>query len=250
VSSLAVTDWTPGRHASSALQVSLLGRTALSAVLALQDRIAADLAERNDTYGVLLLCEHPIGVTFGREGSAADLQSDRHELVSRNVPVEWLRRGGGAWAHHDGQLVAYVLVPCQRLGIDAASLAARLTASLVSVGEEFGAIVEAVDAPPGARGRCGQFGFVGASLRDGVSQFGGCLNVSVPRAAMQLVRWGEGVRATCLATERMRPTAMAAVRECWLRHLAELFQYERIHLGTGHPWLRRTRRPGVVYAET
>jgi lipoate-protein ligase B len=247
---IAATNWMPGRHTSSALQVSLLGLTELSAALELQDRITADLTERNDTYGVLLLCEHPLCVTFGRDGSAADLQVDRYELLSHGVPVEWLRRGGGAWAHHSGQLVAYFLAPYRRLGLDAVAVRDRLTASLAAVAEEFGVHAESAESLPGPRGRCGQFGFVGAAVREGITQFGACLNVSVPRNALSLVRWGVDARPTCLAAERMRPTAMAAIRESWMRHLAEQFGYDRYHLGTGHPWLRRVVRPGVAYVET
>jgi lipoate-protein ligase B len=230
--------------------VSLLGPTELSEVLALQDRLVAEIAERSDRYGALLLCEHPAGVTIGREGSAADLRSDRCELGARGVPVEWLRRGGGAWAHHGGQLVAYLVAPCQRLGVDAVGLQRRIVVSMTAVAHEFGVPGEESAAPIGVASRCGQFGFVGASLREGVSQFGACLNVSVPRQALQLVRWGTEVRPTCLASARMRPTAMAAVRECWVRQLAAQFGYERYHLATGHPWLRRVERRGVVYVET
>jgi len=247
---IAVTNWMPGRQTSSALQVSLLGLADLSAVLALQERITAELADRRDVYGVLLLCEHPTGVTFGREGSAADLQVDRHELIARGVPVEWLRRGGGAWAHHSGQLMAYLLIPYRRLGINAVELRDRLAMSLVAVAREFGVHADPSEAPSGAHGRCGQFGFAGAAVCDGISQFGGCLNVSVPRAALRLVRWGESVRPASLAAERMRATSMSAVRESWMRHLAALFGYDRYHMWTGHPWLHRTVRRGFAFVET
>jgi len=246
----AVTDWMPGRRSSSALQVSLLGLTELSAALALQDRITAELTERQDKYGVLLLCEHPAGITFGRDGSAANLRADRHELLARGVPVEWLRRGGGAWAHHSGQLMAYFLVPYQRLGLNAIGLRDRIAASVVDVATEFGVHAEPSQSPPGVRGRCGQFGFVGAAVREGISQFGACLNVSVPRGALSLVDWGADLKPACIAAERMRPTAMSAVRESWLRHLAQRFGYDRYHMGTGHPWLRRTVQRGVAFAET
>uniref|UniRef100_A0A7C4LLY8 BPL/LPL catalytic domain-containing protein n=1 Tax=Schlesneria paludicola TaxID=360056 RepID=A0A7C4LLY8_9PLAN len=239
----------PGWCHSSALEVSLLGLTELAAALTLQDRMAADLAERQDRRGVLLLCEHPLGISFGREGSAADLFADRYELTARGVPVEWLRRGSGAWAHHGGQLVAYLLVPYLRCGLSALAVRDRLVASLVDVAREFGVAGEPAERP-GVRGRCGQFGFVGVSVGNGITQFGACLNVSVPRGVLQLVRWGPDVRPSCLAAERMRPTAMAAVRESWVRHLAARFEYEQVHVWTGHPWLRRTVRRGVVCVES
>lgn len=247
---LPETLWTPGRQESSALEVSLLGLTELSAALALQERITRDLLQREDRRGALLLCEHPFGVTFGRDGSAADLHIDRFELTSRGIPVEWLRRGGGTWVHHVGQIVAYLLIPYERCRLTAVQVRDRMTEALLDVALELGVSADAVSHLPGVQGRCGQFAFVGASVWNGVTQFGACLNVSVPRSALNLVRWGPDTRPSCLAAERMRPTALAAVRESWIRHLAERFGYEKVHVWTGHPWLRRTSRPGVVFAET
>jgi lipoyl(octanoyl) transferase len=241
-------DWTPRRRTSAALQVHLLGMTELDSALHLQDRIAAEIAARTDTYGVLLLCEHPNGVTIGRDGSADDLLVDRTELTARGVPVRWVHRGGGAWAHHPGQLVAYLLLPVSRLGFTAPNYAERVAASLAAIGTEQ-RVLPTGSVVPGLSGRCGQLGFVGASVSDGVSQFGACLNVAVPRQALQLVSWGRGGRAASLAQERMRPTGMASLRECWIRHLAAACNYDQVHVWTGHPLLHSTTRRMFVCAE-
>jgi lipoate-protein ligase B len=241
-------DWTPGRRTSAALAVHLLGMTELDSALALQDRIADEIAERPDTYGVLLLCEHPNGVTIGRDGSAGDLLVDRAELTAREIAVRWVHRGGGAWAHHPGQLVAYLMLPVSRLGWTAPEYSLRLTRALDAVGAEH-RVLMAASPVPGLTGRCGQLGFIGASVSDGVSKFGGCLNVAVPRPALQMIHWGNGVRPTSLAAERMRPTGMASLRECWIRHLATACDYDQIHIWTGHPLLQPTTRRMFVYAE-
>jgi len=242
-------DWTPSRRTSAALQVHLLGMTDLDSALVLQDRIATEIAERNDTYGVLLLCEHPNGVTIGRDGSADDLLVDRTELVARGVAVRWVHRGGGAWAHHPGQLVAYLLLPVSRLGWTAPDYGQRVEASLAAIGREQ-RVLPTGSASPGLSGRCGQLGFVGASVSDGVSQFGACLNVAVSRQALQLVSWGRDVRAASLAQERMRPTGMASLRECWIRHLATACDYDQVHVWTGHPLLQQSTRRMFVCAES
>jgi lipoyl(octanoyl) transferase len=241
-------DWTPGRHTSAALAVHLLGMTELDSALTLQDRIADEIAERSDTHGVLLLCEHPNGVTIGRDGSAGDLLVDRAELAAREVAVRWVHRGGGAWAHHPGQLMAYLILPVTRLGWTAPDYSSRLTRALDALGAEH-RVLMAPSPVPGLTGRCGQLGFVGASVSDGVSKFGGCLNIAVPRSALQMIHWGDGVRPTSLAAERMRPTGMASLRECWIRHLAAACDYEQIHLWTGHPLLQPTTRRMFVCAE-
>lgn len=241
-------DWNPGRRTSAALQVHLLGLTDLNAALMLQERIAAEIADRTDTYGVLLLCEHPNGVTIGREGSAEDLLVDRGELTSRNIVVRWEHRGGGAWAHHPGQLLAYLILPVGRLGWTAPTYCERLSQAFAAVGSEQ-RVLPTASLRPGLSGRCGQMGFVGAAVSDGVSRFGGCLNVAVPRAPLRMVNWGPGVRPTSLAAERMRPAGMASLRECWMRHLAAACDYEHLQLWTGHPWLQRTTRRLVICTE-
>ncbi|MDZ4687738.1 MAG: hypothetical protein SH850_21920 [Planctomycetaceae bacterium] len=243
------TDWTPRRHTSAALQVHLLGMTDLDSALTLQDRIATEIAERNDTYGVLLLCEHPNGVTIGRDGAANDLLVDRTELAVRGVAVRWVHRGGGAWAHHPGQLVAYLLLPVSRLGWTAPEYSQRLARSLDAIGVEQ-RVLRTDSLSPGLTGRCGQLGFVGASVSDGVSQFGACLNVAVTRQALHMVAWGRGVRPASLAAERMRPTGMASLRECWIRHLAAACDYDQVHVWTGHSLLQQSTRRMFVCAES
>lgn len=243
-------DWTPGRRGSSALQVHLLGATDLDAALQLQDLLVTQIAARDDRFGVLLLCEHPNGVTIGREGSATDLLVERIDLESRGIPVRWLRRGGATWGHHPGQIVAYLMLPLDRLSRTAPEHSQALTSALIGVGREQRVLVDDAQTTPDLRGRCGELGFVGAAVTNGVTKFGGCLNVSVPRAALNIVSWGRSVRPSSLAAERMRPTTMASIRECWIRHLATQCGYDRYHVWTGHPLLRRTTRRMYVCSET
>lgn len=242
-------DWTPGRRKSAALHVHLLGLAEQSSVVRLQDELVREIAGRPDTFGTLLLCEHPFGLSVGREAAAEDLRVDRDDFDRRGIAVNWYPRGGRAWVHHPGQLVAYFLAPITRLGITAEDWCDRLAASAQETAQELGAQIEEMGGIPGAHGRTGQFAFVGAAVRDGVALFGGCLNVSVPRDALQMVHWGPNVRPSTISAERMRPTAMAAVREGWIRHLAARTGYERFHLWTGHPRLKRTEQPGYVFAE-
>lgn len=243
-------DWTPSRSSSSALQVHLLGLTDLDAALELQSRITRMVASRSDIHGVLLVCEHPYSLTIGREGSVADLLVDRSEAEARGVAIRWLKRGGGTWCHHPGQLVTYLMLPLDRLGQSAATHRSHLSCALEEVAREQRVMLPELPAAINPTGRCGTMGFVGAGIVEGVSQFGGCLNVSVPRGALQCVSWGAGVRPSSLAAERMRPVTMASIRECWIRHLAAQCGYDRYHVWTGHPWLSRTTRQTYVFSET
>lgn len=243
-------NWMPGRRQSTALHVHFLGLTAVDAAIQLQEELVNEIASRTDTYGVILLCEHPFGFSVGREGTGEDLRIDRDEFALRGVAVRWQSRGGRTWVNHPGQLVAYAILPLTRLSLSAPRWCDVLTDAAIATAAELAVPVEACSNPVGAGGRCGQFAFVGTAIRQGVSLFGGCLNVAIPRPTLFLADWGPGVRPTTLATERMRPTAMSAVRECWIRHLAAEAGYDRYHVWTGHPRLRRTHQPGYVFAPT
>jgi len=76
----------------------------------LQDEYAAEIAvgTRSPT---LLLLEHPHVYTYGRRGQAENLLLDASELISRNVAVHWVDRGGDITYHGPGQLVGYPLIP-------------------------------------------------------------------------------------------------------------------------------------------
>jgi lipoyl(octanoyl) transferase len=83
-------------------------------------------------------------------------------------------------------------------------------------------------------------------VRSSVSSHGLFVNINPRMDLMALVRSGD-CEASSLSAERGRPVAMPAVRESLIRRLAVRLQYERYHLYTGHPLLRRTRRV-VTYA--
>ncbi len=242
-------DWTPGRRKSAALHVHLLGLAEQRSVVRLQDELAQEIAERPDTFGTLLVCEHPFGISVGREAVAEDLRFDRDDFDHRGIAVNWYPRGGRAWVHHPGQLAAYFLAPITRLGLTAEEWCQRLMLASSEAARELGVQIDDAAPIPSASGRCGQFAFIGATVRHGVSLFGGCLNVSVPREVLQMANWGPGVRPSTISAERMRPTAMASVREGWIRQLSSQMGYERFHLWTGHPRLKRTEQPGYVFAE-
>lgn len=87
---------------------------------------------------------------------------------------------------------------------------------------------------------------VGVAVRSFVSSHGLFVNVNPRMDALALVRSPEA-RASSLSAERGILLAMPSVRECLIRRLAVRLEYDRYHLYTGHPLLRRTKRV-VAYA--
>ena len=234
---------------SSSLDVFLLGTVDLGASIELQERLRMEIAGRADSHGSILVCEHPPSITIGRDGSFADVLVEREELVSRGMEVRWLNRGGGTFVHLSGQLAVYVIVPLDRLRLGLLEFRAALETSLIATAADLKVSAERAREAPGAICRCGQFAFIGAAVRDGVTHGGVHVNVSLPQEALDLVRWTSSeVRVTSLASQRTRPTAMSTVRESLIRNLAVSLGYDGYHIFTGHPQLHRSLRKVYVYA--
>lgn len=235
----SIHDWNAPREAS--LEVHLLGLADFDACLYLQERLAAEVALRNDVGGYLLLCEHLPLLTVGREGSRSHIACTPEDLVSRQIQVRWLNRGGGCIVHMRGQLAAYPILPLDRRKLGLATYRERLEQALVDVCGELRVPAWRDPAYAGVWCRGGQIAHVGVAVRSWVSTQGVYLNVCPRSDALQLVRSPRG-RETSLAAQRQLPTAMAPVRESLIRHLASRLDYSRFHVYTGHPLLRPVRR--------
>ena len=234
---------------SDSLEVHLLGLVDFESVLFLQERLVYEISGRNDRQGGLLLCEHPPMVTIGREGSRGHIRVDSRELTSRQMTVRWLNRGGGCLVHAPGQLAVYPILPLDRLELGLTDYRRRLEDAIRDVSRELHVPTWTRDEEPGVWCRLGQLAQIGVAVKSWTSYHGAYVNVAPSLDLMRLVqsnRSGEPV--TSLAAQRGRATAMHSVREGLVRHLVRRLGYERFHLYTGHPLLRRTTRKVYVGA--
>jgi lipoate-protein ligase B len=237
------------RAEPGALEVYLLGLVDFDSALFLQDRLVYEIAGRSDAQGALLVCEHPPIVTIGREGSRAHVLAEPRDLVARQMDVRWLNRGGGTLVHAPGQLAIYPILPLERLGIGLAEYRRRLEQSVIDTAAEVHVPAHRRPDEPGVWCRTGQFAFLGAAVKGWISYHGMFVNVSPTTDMLDLVRSVKpGDRVTTLAAQRCRLTSMHAVRAGLVRNLARQLGYERHHLYTGHPLLRRTTRKIYVHA--
>jgi lipoyl(octanoyl) transferase len=241
----ATTD-SPIRSEKASLEVFLLGLVDFDACLHLQERLAAEIGGSGDGHGALLVCEHPPLVTIGREGSRAHIRCSAEELLSRQLEVRWIGRGGGCILHAPGQLAVYPIVAIDQRRIGLAAYRERLELAALEMLEELRIPAFRRDDAAGAWCRGGRLVSLGAAVRSSITAHGLFVNVSPQMDGQRLIRIPEG-RVTSIAAERRAPASMAAVRESLIRHLASKLEFERYHLYTGHPMLKRTRRV-VAYA--
>lgn len=231
------------------LEVHLLGLVDYDAAVFLQERLVYEASGRDDRTGGLLLCEHPPMVTIGREGSRAFLQAEDRDLVARRMDLRWTNRGGGCLVHCPGQLAVYPVVPLHRIGVRPAEYASRLCEAVIDLCTEMRVPAWPSEDGRGVSCRLGQFAYVGAAIKAGVTYHGLFVNVAPPMDLIRLIDGGPGSeRQTSLAAQRARPTEMHSVREGLIRHVAAVLGYGRYHLYTGHPLLKRTYRKVPISA--
>lgn len=241
--STETTVWTPQGRSSAALEVYLLGTVDFDAALFLQDRLVDEISSRPDTLGALIICEHPPIVTIGQDGRITDLPVDTGDFTSRMMDVRRVNRDGGTLVHTPGQIAAYPILPLNRLECLYSDFRQKLLDAIIATCAEQRVPSEKFESPAGTVCRCGQLSWVGASVRDGVSNHGLFLNVSPVMDTVRLVHSTDGqTKIASLSMQRMEPVPMHKVRESLMRQLSSQFGYEETHPYTGHPLLQRTWR--------
>lgn len=220
-----------------AVEAYLLGVVDFDACLALQQRLVYETAGRNDGQISLLVCEHPLSISVGRQGSRAHIRLDRRELESRRLEIRWVNRGGGCLVHAPGQLAVYPIVPLEWHGLLVGDYLARLQSAIMAALADLRFTGRTEPDREGIWGRAGQVAFFGAAIKNGVSYFGAYVNLA---PATTLFRWVNGdpqggTPMSSLVSERQQPVRMSGLREAVVRRFAAAFGCDRYHIYTGHP---------------
>lgn len=205
-------------------------------MMALERWLRFEIAGRVDRAGVLLLAEHPPGLTLGADASNRDVTDP-----GRHRP-RWVSRGGGVMLHGPGELIASLLLPVERLGLGTAALRQRWEQAAVEACGALKIAVECHKGPPGLFGRTGQVGVFGMCVERGVCSGGWQLSVADRPGMQGLVGNLARVPMSSLTRLNYRPVRPAAVREAMIAATAEQFGCDDVHVHLGHEQLRRMRR--------
>lgn len=233
---------------SGTLEVHLLGRVDFAAFLGLQEYLTYELSGQTDLSGKLLICEHPLSISVGREGRSTQILSEHVRDSVEKVPVHWVSRSGGAYPHAPGQLAIYLLIPLERLDLGLVEFHRRFETAVCETCHELKVPAKRLSDSPGIWGRGGQLGFWGASVRSWISNHGLFLNVSISPDVLALtVPNPHQQTATSIQAHRTQPVQMPRLRESLIRTLASQFGYDRTDVSTGHPLLKRTSKPIAIH---
>jgi lipoyl(octanoyl) transferase len=133
-------------HASSLLEVHDLGRLsygdAYERQRALQEEVLAGRHVEGTPMGHLLLLEHdPPVITISRRPEArSHLVAGPELLRSHGIEVAETDRGGDITYHGPGQLVAYVIIDLNRLGLNLRSFMRWLEQIVIDTAARFGVV--------------------------------------------------------------------------------------------------------------
>ena len=222
-------------HSPRPLAAYLLGGVGFDDLAALQRRLVYEVSGDRDS-AALILCDHPTGITVGREGSAAHVRPNPDQLAARGWPVRWVARGGGAMLHVSGQVACYPVLALDSLNITAGRYVSELQSLALDLVREFG--VEAVPDPdrPGVRAAGRRIVHVGAAVRSGVTSYGLVVNVNPDLAPFWEVRCdGDPLPMTSLARESPLRVRVTAVRQRLVELVAACFGFDRVSVFHTHP---------------
>ena len=220
---------THGRpEAGRALNAYLLGTLPFDALLALQRRLVYDISGDPST-AALVVCDHPAGITVGREGSRCHVRPSPEALTARGWPVRWVSRGGGVLLHQPGQVACYPVLALDALGTSPGAYLEHLTEVGLALLREYGVAGEVDPQHPGIVVRGRRLVHVGVAVRQGVSCFGLVVNADPDLEPFRDVRCdGDPLPMTSLARESGHRVRVAGVRQRLVELVADRLGFDRV----------------------
>ena len=137
---------------------------------AMQDFTEDRTGSTDDTLWVL---EHESVYTQGQAGKS------EHVMAPGNIPVVQVDRGGQVTYHGPGQLVIYLMIDINRLGIGPRELVSTLEYAIVNALASYGLTAEARKDAPGVYIDEAKIASLGLRIRKGKSFHGLSLNVDM-----------------------------------------------------------------------
>ena len=240
---------TPARSGTgqTVLQVYLLGTVDFEEMLRVQRRLVFDVAGER-ARAALVLCEHPGGISVGRDGSREHIRCGPAELAARGWPVRWVNRGGGCVLHLPGQLAIYSVMALDRFGLGVQAYLDHLSAVLTDVLAEFDVTGTTTPGRTGVWVNGRRIAHVGVAVNDWVAYFGAALNVHADVELLKRVADGRADEPpmTTMERERRAPVRAASVRQRLVEAFRAEFGFDRLSLFHTLPELTRQARIDAV----
>jgi lipoyl(octanoyl) transferase len=229
---------------SRSLDVWLAGRIGQDAYATMAQRLAWEVSEPGARPPTLVLYEPEPSITIGRAGSRTDVQLTDDELVSRQLAVRFVGRGGGAVLHGPGQVGIALFATLEDLGLDHYDVGGyldRFESALEGAVREVRCGTARDSKISGVFGRTGLLAAVGVAIRRGVVWHGGFLNVernSLPTHRVQTtpLAVGSALRTmSSIEADVQRRVRLQDARSALVHQMVESFGFPQPHIQSGCP---------------
>jgi len=226
------------------LLITDLGLISYADSVVLQERVVA-VRKAGAIPDVLLLCEHPPVITFGRNAKRENLLANENVLRQKNVALHDTNRGGDITFHGPGQIVGYPILDLGAIRRDVHWYVRTLEEVMIRASADFGLTAFRVPGRTGIwvhpprRSTAAQpteaqpmpeekLAAIGVHISRWVTSHGFAYNVSTDLRYFDLiVPCGIAERkATSLEKLLDRGVATAEAKSNLIRHFAELFAME------------------------
>jgi lipoyl(octanoyl) transferase len=213
-----------------ALSAYLLGTLSFDVLLAHQRRLVYDIGGDNSRAS-LILCDHPPGITIGREGSRCHVRPSPEELNARGWSVRWVSRGGGVMLHLPGQVACYPLLPLRSLGFAPGAYVEQLQLLGLDLLRDFGVSGEIDTEHPGVLVGGRRLIHIGVAIRANVACFGLIVNADPDLEPFRDIRCdGDRAPMTSLARESSHRVRVGGVRQRLLELIRARFGFDRVSI--------------------
>lgn len=196
------------RNGSKSLRVTTLNAVPAlyRSVMELQEYLFAR-RKANTIDDTLLVLQHAPVYTMGKRGSRSDFKRTREELleiVSEDVDIVTVPRGGETTYHGPGQIIAYPILNLRSLGLGARAYVESLEDAMIDTAASYG--LQCRGRIPGKTGVWigdRKIGAIGVAISGGVTRHGIAFNAAPDLSAFEhIVACGEAkTNATSLEKE-------------------------------------------------
>jgi lipoate-protein ligase B len=192
----------------------------------------------------LILVEHPHVFTLGRRG-------DRSNLLSNDLPVFHVERGGDVTYHGPGQLVGYPILKLQGREQDIRDYLNRLEEVIIRTVSEFGLKAEHSDRQTGVWVGEKKVASIGVAIKSWVTYHGFALNVNTDLSYFGKIR-PCGLESSALTSMQAligSPLEMEEVKTKVKRHFSMVFHRKLLTIDRGIQFEPQTNTsPKATYA--
>jgi lipoyl(octanoyl) transferase len=232
---------------SRPLSAWLAGRIDWSGYAAMAEHLAGETAAAGGRNPTLLVFELTPAITIGRLGSRTDVAIDDDELASRQLPLRFTGRGGGAVVHGPGQVCVSLFAGLADLGLDGHDVGGCLERFETGLAAAVRSLKAAAVRHPGVSGIFGRTGLVaavGMAVRRGAVAHGAFVNVCpaldlhhrVTSTRLPAAGGGlEPVSMSSIEADIQRRARLQDARTSLVQQLADAFGFEQTHIQSGFP---------------